>query len=103
MAKKHINIKSETNGVSEPVAEYGTSITIPVSVPTMGGYTVESLSKELTEYALNLVKRKQAKVVDEKVAKNYSQRLQKLHSMSKMLITKEDIDADEKLKYLLNK
>ncbi len=57
MAKKNINIKDETDAVSEPIADYGTAITIPVSVPTMGGYTVESLRQELTEYALKLVKR----------------------------------------------
>lgn len=103
MAKKNINIKDETDAVSEPIADYGTAITIPVSVPTMGGYTVESLRQELTEYALKLVKCNQLKVEDVKVTKSYSPRLQKLHSMSKMLITEEDIDADERLRYLLDK
>ena len=39
--------------VAEPAINYG--ITIPVTVPTTGGYTIEALKQELTEFAKKLV------------------------------------------------
>ena len=39
--------------VAEPAINYG--ITIPVTVPTMGGYTIDALKHELTEFARKLV------------------------------------------------
>lgn len=37
----------------DSVVEY--NVTIPVTIPTMGGYTFDSLKRELTEFALQLV------------------------------------------------
>ena len=54
MANKKYDIPdSDTMMVSEPAANYG--ITIPVTVPTMGGYTLEALRNKLTEFARKLV------------------------------------------------
>lgn len=54
MADKKYDIpEEELLAVAEPTANYG--ITIPVTVPTMGSYTLEALKQELTEFARKLV------------------------------------------------
>lgn len=54
MANKKYDLPySDTMMVFEPAANYG--ITIPVTVPTMGGYTLEALRNKLTEFARKLV------------------------------------------------
>lgn len=54
MANKKYDIhESDAMMVEEPSSDYG--ITIPVTVPTMGGYTLEALRHELTEFARKLV------------------------------------------------
>lgn len=53
MEKKQNTEKGNSQMVSEPAFEY--NITIPVTVPTMGGYTLEELTRELTEFARRLV------------------------------------------------
>lgn len=54
MANKKYDIsEDDAMMVSEPTPNYG--ITIPVTVPTMGGYTLDALKRELTEFAKKLV------------------------------------------------
>lgn len=54
MANKQYDIpEDDVTMVAEPTTNYG--ITIPVTVPTMGGYTLEALTHELTEFARKLV------------------------------------------------
>lgn len=55
MVKKRYDIQDKQQQfVNEPTAEYG--VTISVTIPTTGKYTVEALSRKLTEFALKLVK-----------------------------------------------
>lgn len=51
--KKYEIPDNDVMKVAEPATNYG--VTIPVTVPTMGGYTLETLSHELTEFAKKLV------------------------------------------------
>ena len=51
--KKYDIIEKDATMVSESAPNYG--ITIPVTIPTMGGYTLEALRHELTEFAKKLV------------------------------------------------
>ena len=54
MASKKYEIpENDVMMAAEPATNQG--ITIPVTVPTMGGYTFEALSRELTEFARKLV------------------------------------------------
>lgn len=54
MANKKYEIQeSDVMMAAEPAPNYG--ITIPVTVPTIGGYTLETLRQELTEFARKLV------------------------------------------------
>lgn len=53
MDKKQNTEEVHSQMVAEPAFEY--NITIPVTVPTMGGYTLEELTRELTEIARRLV------------------------------------------------
>lgn len=82
--------------VAEPAIDYG--ITIPVTIPSIGNYSVENLTRELTEFAMQLVASK--KGTKEKV---YSSRLMLLRSMSHNHLTSEDLASDERLAYLVNK
>lgn len=43
--------------VSEDMAAYPQSITIPITLPTTGNYSVEYLKKELTDFAVKLLHR----------------------------------------------
>lgn len=52
--------------VSKAPTDYG--ITIPVTVPTMGGYTFEALTRELTEFAKRLVQSKNTQATTSKSA-----------------------------------
>lgn len=51
--KKYDILEDDVMMVEEPTPNYG--ITISVTVPTMGGYTLEALRHELTEFARKLV------------------------------------------------
>lgn len=51
--KKYDTPENDVMMVSESAPDYG--ITIPVTVPTMGGYTIDALKHELTEFARKLV------------------------------------------------
>lgn len=46
--------------VSEDVSAYPQSITIPITLPTIGSYSVEYLKKELTEFAVKLLRRSES-------------------------------------------
>lgn len=84
--------------VNEPSGPYG--ITIPVTIPTMGDYTLEALTHKLTDFALRLV------AVNKEIEcrkKQYSDKLLHLRSMSKNRLTTEDISQDERLAYIINK
>lgn len=81
------------------VTEY--NVTIPVTIPTMGGYTFDSLKRELTEFALQLVMSPKGTIPQEE--KHYTQRLQRLKALSRNSITPADIKDDDRLAYLLNK
>lgn len=78
------------------------AITIPVSVPTMGSYTFEKLSQELTRYAISLVMPKQH-AEQEPVHKEYSAKLQHLRQLSRNNITEQDLKEDDRLAYLMSK
>jgi len=53
MEYKKTNPEEQNQMVEEPSVDY--HITIPVIVPTMGGYTLEELTNKLTEFANQLV------------------------------------------------
>lgn len=58
MTKQYSN-QEESNPtmVSEDVSAYPQGITIPITLPTTGNYSVEYLKKELTDFALKLLHR----------------------------------------------
>lgn len=80
------------------------TININIQVPTLGGYSVEDLTKEIKEYALKLVqkgKRKTSKKSDNIVL---CDDLKKLIEMTKQThISEEDLASDDRLKYLVEK
>lgn len=93
------NITEVQNQIAnEPSAEY--SITIPIKLPSTGSYTLESLTKEITDFAMHLISIK--KNQSDK-AKRYSATLKRLQSLNRNLITTQDLNTDERLAYLLNK
>lgn len=100
MAKVKYNIitDDEPQVVQETSAPYG--ITIPVTIPTMGGYTLEALTHKLTDFALRLVT---VNTNVENKGKQYSDKLLRLRSMSQNRLTTEDISQDERLAYIINK
>lgn len=90
--------EDEPQVVNEPSVPYG--ITIPVTIPTMGGYTLEALTHKLTDFALRLVAMDKDTEYKEKL---YSDKLLRLRSMSRNRLTTEDISQDERLAYIINK
>lgn len=99
MADKKYNIQeNDMLKVEEPTADYG--VTIQIKVPTMGNYSLEALTNELTEFAKKLILNK-SKSSD--MPKRYSSKLCHLREMSQNNISAEDINNDERLEYLLNK
>lgn len=58
MAKQYTYL--EENGstmVSEDISAYPQGVTIPITLPTIGNYSVEYLKKELTNFAVELLHR----------------------------------------------
>lgn len=77
---------------AEPAPDYG--ITIPVTVPTIGEYTLEALRKELTEFARKLVL---AKNVATERAKHTSWRSMPISDkVKKMSLGKSDFSTDNR-------
>lgn len=97
--------KYKTDGVVDQMIndntamEYG--VTIPITIPTMGGYTFDSLKRELTKIALQLVTPLNDGIQEE--TKHYTPRLQRLKALSRNSITSADVQNDDRLAYLLNK
>lgn len=81
-------------------SEFAYQVTIPVTVPSIGDYSIEGLKQELTAFALNLIHKKSESKTKETC---YSARLQHLRNMSRNSITAQDIEKDERLAYLLQK
>lgn len=98
MAKQYNLQEEDPQAVAEAVEPYG--ITIPVTIPDVGGYTMEYLKRELTAFAMRLV-RSGAK--ESPASVRYSNRLVHLRDMSINHITPEDVKDDERLAYLINK
>lgn len=46
---------------SEDIAIYPQGVTIPINLPSIGDYSVEFLKKELTDFAMNLLRRSASK------------------------------------------
>ena len=102
LAKKYTYEEDDHMMVGEPAVDYGSQITIPISIPAMGGYTREDLTRKLTDIAIKLVMYpNNPKPLN--IEKEYSPRLQRLRSMSRDHITSQDILDDERLGYLLSK
>lgn len=102
MAKTYLNIEEESVRAQEPPIGYEMAFTIPVHVPTIGDYTVERLSDELSKIAIQLVMQSNTSRTS-RSKKEYSQRLQRLRSMSHNYITPQEVIDDERLAYLLSK
>lgn len=83
--------------VAESTQSYG--ITIPVTIPSLGGYSLDYLTKELTDFAMRLTRTDKK----ENHRKTYSAKLQRLRSMSVNHITTDDLNNDGRLAYLINK
>ena len=78
--------------VAEPSANYG--ITIPITVPTMGGYTLEALRLELTKFARKLVF---AQNDTTEKAQHTSWRTMPISdNVKKMSLGKSDLSADKR-------
>lgn len=57
MVKQYTYLEdNEPTKVSEDVSAYPQSITIPITLPTTGSYSVEYLKKELTDFAVKLLR-----------------------------------------------
>lgn len=58
MAKKYTYPEdNEPTMVSEEILAYPQGVTIPITLPTTGSYSVEYLKRELTDFALKLLRR----------------------------------------------
>lgn len=57
MAKQYKVPETEPMMVKEDATPYPHGITIPVDLPTTGGYSVEYLKRELTDFAMKLLRR----------------------------------------------
>lgn len=55
MAKQYTLPEEEPMVVSESVVAYSHGVTIPINLPTTGGYSVEFLKKTLTDFAMKLL------------------------------------------------
>lgn len=69
MAKKYTYPEdNEPTMVSEEVLAYPQGVTIPITLPTTGSYSVEYLKRELTDFALKLLRKpKQEESVCKKI------------------------------------
>lgn len=63
MAEQYEVHETDPMMVKEDATPYPHGITIPVDLPTTGGYSVEYLKKELTDFAMKLLRRPTAKQV----------------------------------------
>lgn len=100
--QKKYNIEEEVvDQMINDNSDMNYNVTIPVTIPTMGGYTFDSLKRELTKVALQLVMT--SKDVVQKEEKHYTPRLQRLKALSRNSITSTDVKNDDRLAYLLNK
>lgn len=54
--KKYTYEDSEPMMVNEEVMAFPQGVTIPINLPTTGGYSVEYLKKELTDFAMKLLR-----------------------------------------------
>lgn len=57
MAKQYTNEETEPTMVNEDMIPYPHKVTIPIDLPTTGGYSIEYLKKELTDFAMKLLYR----------------------------------------------
>lgn len=84
--------------VGESAINYG--ITIPVTVPTTGGYTIEGLKQELTEFAKRLVSTHNA--TTEKVQHTSWRTMSISDKVKKMSLGKSGLSTDNRtIKQLL--
>ena len=61
MAKQHTYQEDDKPMmVSEDVIAYPQGVTIPITLPTTGSYSVEYLKKELTDFAVKLLHRSES-------------------------------------------
>lgn len=99
MANKKYDIpENDAIMVGEPSINYG--ITIPVTVPTMGGYTIEALKHELTEFARKLVVTQN--VTAEKVQHTSWRMMPISDKIKKMSLGKSSLSTDNRtIKQLL--
>lgn len=99
--QKKYNMEEVVDQVVNDNSSMEYNITIPITLPTMGGYTFESLKRELTEIALQLVMPLKNGI--QKDVKHYTPRLQRLKALSRNSITSADVKNDDRLAYLLKK
>lgn len=90
--KKYDMSEDDAMMVEEPVPNYG--ITIPVTVPTMGGYTLEALKHELTVFARKLVFTQ--KTTNESVQHTSWRTMPISDKVKKMSLGKSDLSADNR-------
>lgn len=57
MAKQYTFPESEPMKVNEDTTSYPKGVTIPITLPSTGNYSVEYLQTELTEFAMALIQR----------------------------------------------
>lgn len=97
--KEYDIIANDALGVEEPTANYG--ITISITVPSMGGYTFESLKHELTEFARKLVSNQ---VAAENIKKSSWKTMSISDKVKKMSLGKSNLSTDNRTtKQLLEK
>ena len=57
MAKQYTTQENEPLMANEDAVAYPQGVTIPITLPTTGDYSVEFLKKELTDFAMRLLHR----------------------------------------------
>lgn len=93
MANKKYEIpEDDAMMVAESATNYG--ITIPVTVPTTGGYTIEALKQELTEFAKKLVSTHN--VITEKVQHTSWRTMPISDKVKKMSLGKSVLSTDNR-------
>ena len=56
MAKEYTFPDGEPQMVKDDMMTYSPEVTIPVSLPSIGNYSVDELKKELTDFAMKLLR-----------------------------------------------
>lgn len=85
MAEQYTYQKDDSAMVNEDAMTYPQGVTIPITLPSTGGYSVDLLKKELTDFAMKLLHRSTTAQAEQTAAAstNVKEHSQWVQSMAK--------------------